>query len=131
MARYRKIDIRIWNDSKFRSLSERGKLAFFFLLTHPNLTMIGAMRASIPGLAAEIAMELETFQKAFQEISAKGMAAHDESTCFLWLPNFLKYNRPESPNVVKAWPQALELLPECDMKSGLCKALRTIAEGLS
>jgi hypothetical protein len=89
------------------------------------------MRASIPGLAAEIDMELETFQKAFQEISAKGMAAHDKSTCFLWLPNFLKYNPPESPNVVKAWPQALELLPECEMKSGLCKTLRTITEGLS
>jgi hypothetical protein len=131
MARYRKIDVRIWNDAKFCSLSERGKLAFFFLLTHPHLTMVGAMRASIPGLAAEVGMDLEVFQKAFREISAKSMAALDENTCFLWLPNFLKYNRPESPNVVRAWPQALELLPECEMKSALCGALRSMTEGLS
>ena len=52
MSRYRKVDTRIWNDAKFNSLSEKRKLVFFFLLTHPNLKMIGGMRATVPGLAA-------------------------------------------------------------------------------
>jgi hypothetical protein len=42
MGRYRKIDTRIWNDAKFRELSERGQLEFLFGLTHPNMTMLGA-----------------------------------------------------------------------------------------
>jgi len=53
MSRYRKVDPRIWNDAKFRSLDDQGKLAFFFLLTHPHMTAIGAMRASIPGLSPQ------------------------------------------------------------------------------
>lgn len=28
MARYRKVDPRIWNDAKFRALNDQGKLSF-------------------------------------------------------------------------------------------------------
>ena len=45
VARYRKIDPRVWNDEKFVSFSDDGKLAFLFVLTHPSMTAIGAMRA--------------------------------------------------------------------------------------
>lgn len=131
MARYRKIDTRIWNDAKFNELSQSGKLVFFFLLTHPNLTMLGAMRASIPGLAAEIGTPPEAFAEAFREGLTKGMVKHDEKASFLWLTNFLKYNRPESPNVVKSWPEAFDLLPECELKTALFQQLKAFVEGLS
>ena len=131
MARYRKIDTRIWNDAKFNALSERGKLVFFFLLTHPNLTMLGAMRATVPGLAAELGMPAEGFAEAFREVLAKAMGKHDQSASFFWLPNFLRYNRPESPNVVKSWPDAFDLLPECHLKDQLFLQLKAFTEGLS
>lgn len=131
MGRYRKIDTRIWNDAKFNTLSERGKLVFFFGLTHPNLTMLGAMRASVPGLAAEIRMSPEAFREAFQEAISKGMAKHDEDASFLWFPNFLKYNKPESPNVVKAWPDAFDLIPECQLKQELFQQVEVFAKGLT
>jgi hypothetical protein len=54
MARYRKIDPRIWNDQKFRELSDDAKIVFFLLLTHPHMTALGAMRATVAGLAAEL-----------------------------------------------------------------------------
>jgi len=117
MARYRKVDVRIWNDDKFLALTERGKLVFLFLMTHPNMTMLGAMRATIPGLAAEISIPVKGFGKAFQEALSKGMVMADQKACLIWLPNFLKYNKPESPNVVKSWPEAFDLLPECELKN--------------
>ncbi len=55
MARYRKVDPKIWNDEKFRALSDDGKLAFFMLLTHPHMTAVGAMRAMPSGMASEMA----------------------------------------------------------------------------
>ena len=131
MARYRKIDTRIWNDAKFNALSEKGKLVFFYELTHPNLTMLGAMRATIPGLAAELGMPTEPFAEAFREALTKGMAKHDEKASFLWLPNFLRYNKPESPNVVKSWPDAFDLLPECAMKFELFQQLKAYTEGMT
>lgn len=131
MARYRKVDPRIWNDRKFRGLSDPGKLAFLFLLTHPHMTAIGAMRGTMPGLAEEIGWEAEAFREAFREALSKGMAEHDRTACLIALPNFLKYNRPESPNVVRAWESALDLLPECDLKIVVIQRAKAFAEALS
>ena len=33
----------------------------------------------------------------------------------IYVPNFLKYNFPENPNVVKSWNSAPDSLPECDL----------------
>jgi hypothetical protein len=131
MARYRKIDPRIWNDAKFRDLSDNGKLTFFMLLTHPNMTALGAMRATLSGLAEELGWPAEAFREAFHEVISKGMAEHDPKACLVALPNFLKYNPPESPNVVKAWLGAVDLLPECALKTRVIAGARAFAEGLT
>ena len=131
MARYRKVDPRIWNDAKFRALNDQGKLSFFFLLTHPHMTAIGAMRASLPGLASEIGWSEKAFREAFGEASTKGMAMHDESASLIWLPHFLRYNPPESPNVVKAWSSALDLLPECALLNRVIAGAVAFAQGLN
>lgn len=131
MSRYRKVDPRIWNDQKFREMSDAGKLVFFMLLTHPNMTAIGAMRATLAGLAEEMGWEPEAFREAFREAFDKGMAEHDQKACLIALPNFLKYNPPESPNVVKAWVNALDLLPECDLKTRVIARAKDFTEGLT
>lgn len=130
MARYRKIDPRIWNDSKFRGLSDNGKLAFLFLLTHPHMTSLGAMRATIGGLAEELGWSAEAFREAFREAFAKGMAEADFEARLIALPNFIRYNVPESPNVIKAWVGALDLLPECRLKTRVIARAKGFAEGL-
>lgn len=130
MARYRKIDPRIWNDAKFSSLTDSAKLAFFMLLTHPNMTALGAMRATVPGLAAEMGWTTEAFREAFREALAKGMAEQDEKACLIALPKFLSYNRPESPNVIKAWEASLDLLPECHLKNVVLQRAKAFAEAM-
>lgn len=131
MARYRKVDPRIWNDEKFRELSDSGKLAFFFVLTHPHMTSLGAMRHSIPGLAAEMGWDVEAFRKAFGEATAKGLIKVDEKASCIVLPKFIKYNGPESPNVLKAWGDALDLIPECSTKNELIQSVKDFSKGLS
>lgn len=130
MARFRKIDPRIWNDAKFSSFSDNGKLAFLMLLTHPNMTSLGAMRATLGGLAEELGWSAEAFREAFREALSKGMVEHDPKACLIALPNFVKYNPPESPNVVKAWVGALDLLPECTLKTCVVARAKAFAEGM-
>lgn len=130
MARYRKIEVRIWNDQKFRALSDRGKLAFLFLLSHPHMTSLGAMRATLAGLASELGWTEKAFREAFGEALAKAIAKHDETACFVGLPNFLKHNPPESPNVVKSWRDQVDLIPECEMKHELLQHVKAFTEGL-
>lgn len=130
MAKYRKIDPQIWNDEKFRALPDDGKLAFLMILTHPNMTMLGAMRHSVEGLAAELGWSTERLRKGLAEPFAKGMLRVDRAACFLWAPKFLKYNPPDNPNVVKSWTAALSQIPECRLKYLMVKEVKGFVEGL-
>jgi hypothetical protein len=131
MAHYRKIDVRIWNDAKFIALSNSAKLIFLFLITHPQMTALGAMRATPQGLAAELKMTQEDFSEAFAEAFSQGLAKHDRDACCIWLPNFLKYQSAESPNVLRNWSKQVEFIPECSLKNLAVAGLRAYAKGLS
>lgn len=115
MPRYRKIDPRIWNDEKFASLSHEAQRMFFFVLTHPSMTALGAFRISMSGMAAELGLDEKGFAKPFAELLSKGLVRYDERAFLLFAPNFLKYNPPENPNVIKGWAGAIDLLPECPL----------------
>jgi hypothetical protein len=126
MSHYRKIDVRIWNDEKFNDMDNEEKLAFIFVLTHPNMTSIGAMRGTVEGLAAEIKALPEAFHKAFD----KGMLKVCKKSSLIVATNFMKYNQPESPNVVKAWAKAFSMLPECELKNEIYAKIYQTVKGL-
>ena len=134
MARYRKIDPRIWNDEKFASLSHEGQRMFLFVLTHPSMTSLGAFRISREGMAAELGLDDKEFDKPFTELLRKGLVMYDERVFLIFAPNFLKYNAPENPNVVKGWGTALDFLPECPLLLDVlirAKACASSTTGLS
>jgi hypothetical protein len=128
MGWYRKIDPRIWNDSDFRELGDYAKLAFVFVLTHPNMTCLGAMRATMPGMAAELGWETRKFSAAFGEFAARGMVEVDDPSAYVGVPNFIKYNRPENPNVVTSWAKALDLVPECPLRTRQLARIRNFIQ---
>ena len=78
MAHYRKIEARIWNDEKFCALSDDGKLLFFFLLTNPHLTALGAMRISVAGIAGELNWLEKRLREALGEAFRKGMPNQEQ-----------------------------------------------------
>lgn len=131
MSHYRKVDVRIWNDERFRELSDDGKLVFLKLLTHPNMTSLGAMRASPAGLADDLCWGAERLAAALGESLALGMVELDRRGPLVALPNFLKYNAPESPNVLRSWVRSLDLLPACALKTLTLHRVKAFAEGLS
>jgi hypothetical protein len=132
MARYRKIDPRIWNDEKFRTLTDDGKLAFLFTLTHPGMTALGAMRAALPGLAGELGWTLKRFERAFVESVKAGMVNVDRAASYIEAPNFLRYNEPEGPNsITGAWLAALDLIPECELRRSLLERCRRYLDAKS
>lgn len=131
MARYRKIDPRIWNDEKFASLSHEGQREFLFILTHPSMTSLGAFRATKEGIEAELGIDTKGLSKPFQELLSKGLIKYDESCFLVFAPNFLKYNQPENPNVVKGWAGCLDLLPECPLLAEVLQRAKLCASANS
>jgi hypothetical protein len=128
MSRFRKIDPRIWNDKKFMAMTANGQLACIFLMTHPHMTSVGGLRATIPGVASE---HPKIPEKAFKEAFEKGIAKEDQKAPLIWFPNFLKYNPPENPNVVKAWAKSMDDLPECGTKDLIYLRVKDFLKGFS
>lgn len=112
---YRKVRSTLWGDQKFRELSLEAKALFALVMLHPNMTSLGAMRGTVPGLAAELNVSEKAFREAFGEALAKGMIEVDEEASLITYPNFVRHNEPESPNVVLSWAHVLLSLPECPL----------------
>ena len=123
MARYRKIDPRIWNDAKFSSLSSEAKLLFLYLLTTPAMTMLGAVPLRASAVAEELGFDAKRYGIRYQELYSKGIVEYDERGLF-WVKNFLKYNAPDNPKVVMSWSNIIGLLPECPLLSKVLEAAK-------
>jgi hypothetical protein len=127
-GRYSKVSRRIWNDSKFRELSGPkpcGSWLWFRLLTGPELTCIpGLFQAWEAGLAQALGWALKDFRKAFAEVRKQELAKADWTTGLIWLPNAIRHNEPESPNVVRGWRVAWSELPDCALKTEAAETLR-------
>ena len=128
MSRYRKIEVRIWTDDKFRALSPlppSGQSLWLFLLTGPHTGPVpGLFRAGQMAMAEELGWEPEAFQEAFREVFREGMAKADWKARVVWIPKAINHNLPQSPNVVKSWEEELKLIPECPLKTEALQGIR-------
>jgi hypothetical protein len=123
MSHYRKIDTRINNDAKFRSLKPMEQWLWYRLMTHDHMTAIGGIRITIGGLAEELGIRRQDCERYFLELARKNLISHDEKNNIVVFKNFIRYNRPESPNVVKSWDGAIDLLPECELRDQLIQQI--------
>lgn len=133
-GRYRKVEVRIWGDEKFRALSPIppcGQGLWFYLIMGPRTGPIpGLFRAGRAGMAEDLNWDLEAFDKAFREAFAQGLVEVDFEARVVWIPNAIKHNRPESPNVVLSWASEFDLIPECDLKRQAFESLKASVHAL-
>jgi len=132
VATYRKIDIRIWGDERFRSLSApppNGRDCWFYLLTNRFTTNIpGLFHAYEETLARDLEWPVEGFREAFGEAFREGMVKADWKAGLIFIPNAIEYNMPESPNVVRSWRRTWDDLPECSLKVEAQQHLKAFLE---
>lgn len=128
--RYRKVSVRVWLDGKFAALGHLEQHLFLFLLTHPGMTSLGGMRATRGGLAEEIGHDPGTFAALFDRLVEDHLVEFDAKARFLALPNFLRHNQPENPNVIRAWSEVAESFPECSLAATVIERARKMAESL-
>jgi hypothetical protein len=132
--RYRKIEVRIWGDDKFRALSPlapSGQALWLYLLTGPHTGPIpGIFRSGRAAMAEELDWTLEDFDKAFQEAFRQGIVKADWKSKVVWIPNAIRCNRPESPNVVTSWGSEWDLIPQCDLKMEAFECIKSYILGM-
>lgn len=132
--RYRMLDVRIWCDEKFRSLTPlkpSGQALFLYLLSNPHTTSIpGLYRAGAGAMAEELAWSLVGFQRALKEVMEQGLVKADLKARVIFIPNAIKYNKPQSPNVVRSWAMHWDEIPECSLKNEAYYTLQSFVQGL-
>ena len=65
-----------------------------------------------------------------QEVLNQGLVKADFQARLIFIPNAMKYNKPQSPNVVKSWSAHWDELPECALKSIAYHELKAFTKGL-
>jgi len=124
-VRYRRVSGEFWLDSRVRALPhEDSRWQFLYILTCPSMTSVGAMRATVAGLAAELGWPLKRFRRALAPLVESGMVELNAEAAYIGLPKFLRHNPPESHNVVRGWVKALGLVPDCPEKRALVARCR-------
>jgi hypothetical protein len=124
MGRYVNIHRKIWNKEKFRSSSDDCKFVFFHVLTTPFGSQFGLFKASPVVLAEEAEWDLERYSKAFTEGFTKGFLKYDEKHKLIFIPNWLRYNPPNNPNVLRGWGSSFSEISDCDLKSEAYNTLK-------
>jgi hypothetical protein len=131
---WRKIEVRMWGDKKFRALSPlppSGQSLWFFLLTGPHTGPIpGLLKSGRAAMAEELGWPQEAFDKAFQEVFSLGIAKADWQARFVWIPNAIRCNLPQSPNVITSWTIPWQLMPECPLKLEAHNGLKSVIYNL-
>lgn len=138
---FRVVEVEVWQSPDFRQLSAppaNAQTLWLYLLTGTRTSIIpGAIVARRAVLADDLRWDMEAFDEAFDEVLGKGLAKHDEDTGLTVLKNALidtngprKSNKPQSPNVLKAWGRALARMPRCALKDELSQTLKALAEAL-
>jgi len=127
---FARLDPWLWWDPRFRQLADDAKLTYLFLMIHPNLNMLGAMRTMATTLAADMNFKWERFSAAFGELTEAEMIRYDDATLFLYIPGFLDKNRPANPSVVKSWPRWFSSLPDCELRRELADEISFVLSKL-
>jgi hypothetical protein len=90
-------------------------------------------------MAERLGWPLEGFREAFREVSGqafqrgcvKPLVRADWKAHLVWVPKAIKYNMPQSPNVIRSWAGAWDELPECPLKVEAHQTLEGYLEGYS
>jgi hypothetical protein len=119
MSLYRRVSIRIWGDERFMALSRpkpNAQTLFFYLLTGPHTGPIpGLFMAGEAQLAEALSWPPLALRARLLELSTGGLVIFDAASRMMYLPNSLKHNAPNNPNMVVSWRAAFADLPDCEL----------------
>lgn len=112
MARtYGRIETTIWQNPKFRALTEEAQLFYLYLLTCPHGNAIGCFLLPVGYVTADLEWDAETFREAVSECVSEGLIERDEATGLTRIKGWWGHNTFENANVAKAAAKASLALP--------------------
>ena len=117
MARYRKVDPRVWDDDTFVDFDDLKRTLWLLLLTGPAVDAVpGLQVGGAASLAETLRRPVEPIGERLGELLREGLVNLDSRARLIRIPNAPKYNEPDNPNQVTGWFRAWESIPESPLK---------------
>jgi hypothetical protein len=134
MSRYRKIEVRLFADPRFRKLSKpgpSGQYLLLWLLTGPVSSILPGVvhGVGVAGLAEMLRWAPQGFADALNEAITLDLVKADLDAPLIFIPLAVEINPPQSINVVKSWHHPWEEIPDCPLKLEIWQALKALVEG--
>lgn len=111
MREYGQIQTSFWTDPELQSLSESARLFAAYLLTGPHSNGIGCYRLPDGYITADFGWSPETINERVCEIVSIGFFKRCETTFFVLIPKFLRWNPIANANVALARVKEVALVP--------------------
>lgn len=124
MREYGQIQCSFWSDPDAQGLSDDGKLLACYLMTGPHSNGIGCYRLPDGYIQADLGWTQQRVSKGFAELFQIGFSERCETTFFVLIPKFLKWNPIANGNVAKAREKEFEAISKkASVFAKLCDSL--------
>ena len=101
MAKYRQIHTEFWSDSYVLDLTPEEKYFYLYLMTNNRTTQCGVYEISKRTIETDTGYNRETVEKLIKRFCDYKKILYCDDTKELMLINWIKYNLPNSHNVIK------------------------------
>lgn len=112
MRAYGIVHTTFWTSETTHGLTDDGKLLSLYLLTGPHTTALGCFRIPDGYVMGDLQWSIERVKKGFTELLVKGFSERCETTNWVLIRTYLKWNPPENPNQRKALRKLAEQIPD-------------------
>lgn len=123
MRDYGRVYSAFWQSPEMRAFSEDGRTLALYLLTSPHANLIGCYRLPDAYAADDLIWSSERVREGFAELQANGFVSRDESSKWVLIHKYLKWNGFENGNVAIAAQKAFDQVPASPLKAMLAGAL--------
>jgi hypothetical protein len=112
MRDYGKVHTSFWTSESIRPLSEDAKFMVLYLLTSPHGTISGVFRLPYGYMCDDLNWIPERVKTTVAELLKNGFCNRCETTCWMWIIEHFKWNKPENPNQKKSARKIVESIPD-------------------
>lgn len=122
MRDYGKVHTSFWTSESIRPLSEDAKFMVLYLLTSQHGTISGVFRLPYGYICDDLSWNVERVKSTVAELLRNGFCNRCETTCWMWIIEHFKWNKPENPNQLKSARKIVETIPDkCSWKDGFMR----------
>lgn len=107
---YGRVRTLFWGDEKVRELAPLERYLGLYVMLSPHSNAIGCFRLPVAYICEDTGMTASEVGATFEALECRGIARRLKGG-FVWIPNYLRHNPPENPNVWRKCVKELQALP--------------------